>query len=412
MKIGYLAQLSPEVRHPPFDGPANHVRSIAQELEALGHSVSILAGIDGEVWINHNGEHFTNLTLNGHSRPQRPIMERSIRRLQTAMRTPYFNYFESRQFAVRVAQELGDVDILLERTSWMGFGGALAARQCNLPWVLEYNGDPLHDLDSKGMGPDGIQRQISTAIMKRTLSAANHIIASGQGWAENLTGAWQVPAERITIIENGTSLLNILPRDSLRTFQENGSDSLGIVYLGGFFPWHGTLQAVRAFRRLVDSGVEATLVMIGSGTALAETKDLVAALSLEKRVRFTGSLSPEEYAPILADCEIGLSPYCGWKEYSGLKLFDYKAAGLATIASGEGGTPHTLHHGTTGWIIPPCDEEALAEALISLAAHPNARRDIGRAARLEAENSHGWQHTARHILSVFEKVLHEQRSAV
>lgn len=412
MKIGYLAQLSPEVRYPPFDGPANHILYIAQELKNLGHSVSILAGINGSVWVNRTGGYFSDLSHNGYSKKHRPIVERSIRRLQATLKTPYFNYFESRRFAALAARELEGVDILLERTSWMGFGGALLARQHNIPWVLEYNGDPLHDLDSKGMGPDGIQRQISTTIMKRTLGSANHIIASGQGWARNLGETWKIPAGCITVIENGTSLLNILPRGRLQTFQNNEGGSLGIVYLGGFFPWQGTLQAVRAFRRLIDTGVKATLTMIGSGDCLAETQALVTALDLEKKVHFTGSLNPLDYAQILAECEIGLSPYCDWKEYSGLKLFDYKAAGLATIASGEGGAPYTIQHGKTGWIIDPCDENALTNALVSLATQTDLRREMGQAARLEAETNHSWQHTAQHILSVFEKVLHERRSIV
>lgn len=76
-----------------------------------------------------------------------------------------------------------------------------------------------------------------------------------------------------------------------------------------------------------------------------------------------------------------------------MKLFDYKAAGLACIASGENDQPKTLRQGETGWIVPPCDEEELAKALIQLSTDHSLRRMLGVSARVEAENQHGWKHT-------------------
>ena len=124
---------------------------------------------------------------------------------------------------------------------------------------------------------------------------------------------------------------------------------------------------------------------------------------------FTGKLKATDYAPYLAGADIGVSPYCGWPEYSGLKIFDYKAAGLACVASGEHGQPSTLNHGETGWIVPPCDEDALAEALFTLSENAELRRKLGQAARLDAERHHAWRHTALHLEKIFHSVVPEAR---
>ena len=152
-------------------------------------------------------------------------------------------------------------------------------------------------------------------------------------------------------------------------------------------------------------GIRGRLVLIGSGSGQDEAQRMSQELGLEMHVEFTGSLRALEYGPQLARADIGLSPYCGWKEYSGLKMYDYKAAGLAIIASGEGGHPNSLMHGVTGWIVPPCEESALMEAILHLANNPELRNRMGRAARIEAERCHGWDQTARQLDQVFRKVL-------
>jgi glycosyltransferase involved in cell wall biosynthesis len=150
--------------------------------------------------------------------------------------------------------------------------------------------------------------------------------------------------------------------------------------------------------------VNLRLMLIGAGDGFQEAEGLANQLELDGSVTFTGRLLIDEYSKYLAQSDIGLSPYCGWEEYSGLKLFDYKAAGLACIASGKNGQPATLKHGKTGLILPPCDEQALCEAICQLASDRDTMRGMGRAARLEAETLHGWDNTVNQLEQVFTRL--------
>ncbi|MBK8047635.1 MAG: glycosyltransferase family 4 protein [Anaerolineales bacterium] len=143
------------------------------------------------------------------------------------------------------------------------------------------------------------------------------------------------------------------------------------------------------------------LQVIGDGSERQQLADMVTRLDLESMVQFAGFMRASAFAPLLAKSEIGFSPYCGRAEFSGLKLLDYKAAGLAVIASGAGGEPAVLDHGKTGWIVPPCDADSLAQAIITLAGDAVLRRKIGQAARLDAEAMHSWKHTAATLLALF-----------
>jgi glycosyltransferase involved in cell wall biosynthesis len=279
-----------------------------------------------------------------------------------------------------------------------------------VPLVVEYNGDHLMDLEAKGQAPAGLQRRLSVALMGGAVRRAAHVVATGEGWREHFIRQWRYDPARVSVIENGTTLVRRLERQDLRAFQpaEAAGSPIQLVYLGAFYAWHGVPVLLRALARARRQDPRLRLCLIGSGNGLAQARQQAAEAGLEAVVEFTGQLEPKAFASRLAQADIGLSPYCGWKEYSGLKLFDYKAAGLAVIASGENDQPVTLRHGQTAWIVPPCDEDALTEAILHLAADPDLRRRLGRQARLEAEAVHGWDHTASQLERVLEQVRRDR----
>ncbi|MDT8304990.1 MAG: glycosyltransferase, partial [Anaerolineae bacterium] len=241
----------------------------------------------------------------------------------------------------------------------------------------------------------------------RTVAQAAHIVISGDGWRDAFLRRWPVDDATVTTVENGTELVHLLAREQLRAFQEKSvsEEPVTIAYLGGFQPWQGVPLLLRALARLQAQVTPFHLILIGSGQGEAEAQQLTRQLGLSGVVTLTGRLPQEKYAPLLAQADIGVAPYCDWPEYSGLKLFDYKAAGLAVIGSGENGYPRTLAHGRSGWIVPPCDEKALARAIGLLVEDSALRRQLGQAARLEAERIHGWEQTTQRLEQIMSDVL-------
>ena len=404
MRIGYLIQPGlKNFQKLPYSGPVIHVREVISALQERGHDVVLVARMEGAIQKTSNLVDYEAVTVPWFDQGVLRLMESAIRRLQSEFQLPYFYLFDSLHFAAACAQVLKDCDVLYERMSWGCYGGVLAARWLGNSLILEANGDPLAMMDLVGNAPKGLQRKIETSLTRKILHQSAHVVASGEGWKRRFVEHWGLLPKTITVVENGTSLVEHLQRDQLKAFQNQASEALetGLVYLGGFYPWHGIDIFFRALANARERGIRGRATLIGSGPGQDEARRLAAALELDGLVTFTGALSMAEYAPLLAKADIGVSPYCGWHEYSGLKLFDYKAAGLASIASGVDGQPATLTHLKTGWIVPPCDEEALTEAIVRLSLDKELRITMGKAARVEAENRHSWKHTAANL----EKVL-------
>jgi glycosyltransferase involved in cell wall biosynthesis len=256
------------------------------------------------------------------------------------------------------------------------------------------------------MAPRGIQRYLSILLTKRALNQVSHVVAVGEGWRSSFVKRWNFSPDKMTVVENGSEIVNMVDRDRLRAFSTSvSSEVLTVVYVGAFEPWHGLPILVDAVASAISKGIALRLILIGAGSQDVVIKQMIIDLGIKDHVVFAGQLSPREFAPYLASADIGVSPYCGRAEYSGLKLLDYKSAGLAVIASGENGQPAVLKHGVTGWVIPPCNKDALCDAIVHLSANPDLRRRIGKQARLDAEMYHSWKHTAEQLEQLFNKVI-------
>lgn len=409
MKIGYLMQEGgPDIRKLPLSGAANHVLQIYRELQACGHEMRLLARYDKVIWISDDLEKFEPVVVKKSDLGLRRQVESVVRGFQSRLGIPYFNLFESLRFAEACRQEMGDRDLFYERMGWMGYGVGLAAQQMHTPLVLEVNnGDFITELERLGVAPEGFQRWLALKLMNGAVRRADHIVATGDGHRQRFIEWWKVDPASVNTVENGSELVGLLNREQLSAFSggENEKTDVTMVFVGAFEPWHGILILLSAMGKIVSLNPNIRLILIGSGSLDDQVRGQIAELGLSQHVTLTGQLDIRQVANCLSTADIGVAPYCGWMEFSGLKLFDYKSAGLAIVATGQNGQPATLTHGETALIVPPCDEDALANAILSLAADRELRRKLGQKARLEAEMYHTWQHTAQQLEAVFASVL-------
>lgn len=407
MKIGYLMQAgAADMMASPLSGPANHVKHVCQELAALGHTVEILLNLHGQLWHSTDLQTYQKVHVAWLEGGPWRLGQGITRRTQGSLGLPYGAFFEAFHFAVACRQILGDCDLFLERMGWMGYGGTMAAQWLNIPICLEVNGDHLDEMTMLGVAPQGAQRWISMQIMRWTTAHAAHVITTGNGWRQRFLERWPVPAVRVTAVENGSEVVDRLQRNELQAFQSaNPERPTKLVYVGGFETWHGILNLLYAMAAAIRRGATVELYLIGAGPEQQTIEATIRELDLTEQVTLTGFVDIQRLSRYLADADLGLCPYCGRVEYSGLKLLDYKSAGLATIASGANGQPTVLHHDATGWIVPPCDIEALTEAILLLSRDHDRRRRIGRAARVEAEREHSWRQTAKRLEAIFQPLM-------
>jgi len=83
------------------------------------------------------------------------------------------------------------------------------------------------------------------------------------------------------------------------------------------------------------------------------------------------------------------------------------AAGLPVILSKTGGTGDIIKDGETGFLIDPGDGAALAERLEYLLAHPERQRQMGAAARADAEARYDSKQNIRRTVEIMRAALEQ-----
>lgn len=164
-----------------------------------------------------------------------------------------------------------------------------------------------------------------------------------------------------------------------RPRREPGANRLELVCVGRLHESKGFDTALRALRRVLDGGVDARLALLGEGPERQALEAQARELGLGGRVRLAGSVPEDEVRRALAAADIFLLP--SHAEPLGVVVMEAMALGVPVIVTRAGGVAEIVTDGVDGLMVPPRDPEALAAAILALAADPGRRAMLVAAAR-------------------------------
>jgi D-inositol-3-phosphate glycosyltransferase len=75
------------------------------------------------------------------------------------------------------------------------------------------------------------------------------------------------------------------------------------------------------------------------------------------------------------------------------------------IATSTGGLPELVRDGQTGFLVPPCEVEPLAEAICRGIRHPERLAAMGERGREWFERERGWDEVARQTADLYRSLL-------
>lgn len=187
----------------------------------------------------------------------------------------------------------------------------------------------------------------------------DHVIAISETVRRKLIRAG-IPADRVSVVHCGYD--DALVR---RIAAERRAKTVTLISVGRLVPYKGVDVILQALARLVSSGFDLTLEVIGQGPERTRLEQLSRDLRVQDRVRFTGHLrSHADVLRAIASAEIFVS--ASRIEGFGLALVEAMALGVPYVASDIDAFREVTDSGRGGYLVPPRDAETMATALAVL----------------------------------------------
>ena len=411
MKILYVSQYFP----PEMGAPAARAAELAHHWSEGGHEVSVLTGFPNHPTGVLPPEWRSRLKrLAYHEKVGRVDVYRTWlwplpnRKAHERMR----NYASFCVSAALRGLTLPRPDIIISSSPQLlvGLSGWWLAFSRQIPFVFE-----VRDLWPESLSAVGVSNEES--LLHRTLAAvagflyekADHVVVVSPAFKDRLIEDWRVPAEKISIVENGVETEKFSPgpvTDSTLRRQLGIESKFVASYIGTMGNAHGLGTLLDAAGEAQTSNPQVVFLLIGEGAekekiqAQAKTRGLT-------NVRFLDQ-QPREKIPayILASdaCLVLLKKTDVFKTVIPTKMLEFMSCARPVILGVDGQARQIVEDAAAGVAIEPENAAALANAISSLFANRTLGVTMGQKGREYIVKNFSRARTAEKYIEVLKAI--------
>lgn len=411
MKILYVSQYFP----PEMGAPAARAAELAHHWSEGGHEVSVLTGFPNHPTGVLPPEWRSRLKrLAYHEKVGRADVYRTWlwplpnRKAHERMR----NYASFCVSAALRGLTLPRPDIIISSSPQLlvGLSGWWLAFSRQIPFVFE-----VRDLWPESLSAVGVSNEES--LLHRTLAAvagflyekADHVVVVSPAFKDRLIEDWRVPAEKISIVENGVETEKFSPgpvTDSTLRRQLGIESKFVASYIGTMGNAHGLGTLLDAAGEAQTSNPQVVFLLIGEGAekekiqAQAKTRGLT-------NVRFLDQ-QPREKIPayILASdaCLVLLKKTDVFKTVIPTKMLEFMSCARPVILGVDGQARQIVEDAAAGVAIEPENAAALANAISSLFANRTLGVTMGQKGREYIVKNFSRARTAEKYIEVLKAI--------
>jgi glycosyltransferase involved in cell wall biosynthesis len=186
-------------------------------------------------------------------------------------------------------------------------------------------------------------------------------------------------------------------------------EPLEIIAIGSLQPYKGHKYLIEACAQLRRQKIPFRCRIIGGGEEQIGLQRRIHDASLGNHVQLLGARTQEEVATLLASAHCYVQPSIvtpsGKMEGIPVALMEALASGLPVIATDLSGVPELVRPDETGYLVPPADSTALAEALTAVYHHPDHAQTLAATGRQLVLDQFELSANVRQLAHLFQQTL-------
>jgi glycosyltransferase involved in cell wall biosynthesis len=238
-----------------------------------------------------------------------------------------------------------------------------------------------------------------------TLRFFPKVIAVSESMRQYLIAAGLPPKRVVTVynaIDIGIFTSNVSFHDkALRNQLGIGSDQHIISIIGRLTSQKGHHYFLESAKRILEVSPETRFLIAGDGPLRENLKGLSLSLGITQAVRFLGYR--QDIATLIGMSNVIAMP--SLREGLPYVLLEALALARPVVGTKVRGIPEVIKHGETGFLVPPKDSEALAEAIIQVLRNPEEAARLGERGRKLVSREFNVETMARKTAAVYAEVL-------
>jgi len=262
----------------------------------------------------------------------------------------------------------------------------------------------------------------TTATLRLIAAAATTVVANSRYTAESVRAS--APNARLEVVHPAIDPMQFDPARIDRAAARArlgvaGTRRVLIGVVAQLSPWKGQDTAIAALRLLREQHLDAHLLLIGSAKFVARSTRfdnaayvaglhrMVADAGLQDRVSWLGER--DDVPELVRALDILLLP--SEEEPFGRALLEAMALEVPVLATNVGGPSELVRDGRDGYLLPPREPAAWAQAVRRVSESPEHGREMGRAGRLRIAEGFDVEHHVEAVLAVYRRAIARRSGA-
>jgi glycosyltransferase involved in cell wall biosynthesis len=333
---------------------------------------------------------------------------------------PYVDAFArfATRFAARCArQQDAGYDIVHAKGFMSGMVAQHLKAALGIPFVIAF-----HALDEGRHPAPGAADALPPArlrIGRQLMEQADRIIAECEQDRQDMEQLYGASPARIAVAPCGFDPGELwpIPQAEARALLGLAPARFTVLQLGRLAPRKGVDTAIQATALLRSRhGIDAQLVVVGGelherahdGPETARLRALADKLDVAGHVHFLGRQPRDRLRLYYGAADVVVAT--PWYEAFGITPVEAMACARPVVGSEVGGIKSTVVDGSTGFLVPSRDPQAVADRLATLQRNPILARTMGDAGLRRAYRHYTWRSVAQQVAAVYAAVLAETQT--
>ncbi|NTW44769.1 MAG: glycosyltransferase family 4 protein, partial [Anaerolineaceae bacterium] len=275
------------------------------------------------------------------------------------------------------------------------------------PFLLEIRDLWPEFIVSMGVFKNPLLIRMARWLEKFLYVRATHILVNSPAYAEYIQQK-NVPPLKISYIPYGTDIDMFSPQKSGQAIRDlyNLNEKFVVLYAGALGQANDIYTIINA-ANLLKNELNILFVLFGDGKEKTNLINEARRLGLQN-IRFAGVIPKKEMPEVLAAAEVCmaiLQDVAMFRTTYPNKVFDYMAAGKATVLVIDGVIRRVIEEADGGVFVQPGDATALAQAVLHISQNPERLMEMGKNARQYLVQHLDRREKLAETLHLFEKLV-------